>query len=206
MQRFKEVFQDDLSVTRENYFMSVVKAVVISLLLLISLELSSHHAFSSLFLLIIVSVIAKFAGFRLVTFKKLTLNHVVYIVCAFLLVIGLDTLYTHIFPVPTNQEELDMDIQNQTFLVSLLSIAVIPAIAEELIFRGFILTIMFRKHLFLGLIISSALFAYAHDSDTLIGYLPYFYAALIFGLVYLKTKRLEVAILAHFLNNFLSLF
>ncbi|HDP4600441.1 TPA: CPBP family intramembrane metalloprotease SdpA, partial [Staphylococcus aureus] len=52
---------------------------------------------------------------------------------------------------------------------------------------------------------SSLVFASLHESDTWIGYLPYLYSGLIFGLIYIKTKRLEVVIFMHFLNNLLAL-
>ncbi|MBH4726473.1 CPBP family intramembrane metalloprotease SdpA, partial [Staphylococcus aureus] len=51
----------------------------------------------------------------------------------------------------------------------------------------------------------SLVFASLHESDTWIGYLPYLYSGLIFGLIYIKTKRLEVVIFMHFLNNLLAL-
>ncbi|SUK95849.1 CAAX protease self-immunity family protein [Staphylococcus aureus] len=52
---------------------------------------------------------------------------------------------------------------------------------------------------------SSLVFASLHESDTWFGYLPYLYSGFDFWSILYKTKRLEVVILMHFLNNLLAL-
>ena len=42
-----------------------------------------------------------------------------------------------------------------------------------------IIRVVFRKHLFIGLVVSSLVFASLHESDTWIGYLPYLYSGVI---------------------------
>ncbi|PNZ73080.1 CPBP family intramembrane metalloprotease [Mammaliicoccus stepanovicii] len=128
--------------------------------------------------------------------------HFVYILGGYILMYLLDTIYLHFYPLPTNEELLENSTNSLPIWISIVSIAIIPAIIEEIIFRIFILRVVFRNHLLIGLIVSSLAFAAVHDSDTLIGYLPYFLSGLIFGFAYLKTRRIEVPILIHFLNNF----
>ncbi|WP_258026808.1 CPBP family intramembrane glutamic endopeptidase, partial [Staphylococcus aureus] len=139
------------------------------------------------------------------SFKKLTMSQVIYIIGGALLIYGLDHLYLHFHDVPTNEQELDRELQHMPLYMSIVTIAIIPAIVEEIVFRGMIIRVVFRKHLFIGLVVSSLVFASLHESDTWIGYLPYLYSGVIFGLIYLKTKRLEVVILIHFINNLSSL-
>ncbi|HDJ7734200.1 TPA: CPBP family intramembrane metalloprotease SdpA, partial [Staphylococcus aureus] len=107
--------------------------------------------------------------------------------------------------VPANEQQLEQEIRNTPFYISIFTVTIIPAIVEEIVFRGMIIRVIFRKHLFLGLLVSSLVFASLHESETWIGYLPYLYSGLIFGLIYIKTKRLEVVIFMHFLNNLLAL-
>ncbi|HDL6589279.1 CPBP family intramembrane metalloprotease SdpA, partial [Staphylococcus aureus] len=118
---------------------------------------------------------------------------------------GLDNLYLYFHDVPANELQLEQEIRNTPFYISIFTVTIIPAIVEEIVFRGMIIRVIFRKHLFLGLLVSSLVFASLHESDTWIGYLPYLYSGLIFGLIYIKTKRLEVVIFMHFLNNLLAL-
>ena len=75
--------------------------------------------------------------------------------------------------------------------IALFSTAIIPPITEEIICRGLIIRILFRNHLFLGFIVSTVFFTLIHESNTLIGYLPYFYSGLIFWLYLLKNKTIR---------------
>uniref|UniRef100_UPI00210A17A2 CPBP family intramembrane glutamic endopeptidase n=1 Tax=Staphylococcus aureus TaxID=1280 RepID=UPI00210A17A2 len=99
----------------------------------------------------------------------------------------------------------DNDVNFLVYIFYIFTVTIIPAIVEEIVFRGMIIRVIFRKHLFLELLVSSLVFASLHESDTWIGYLPYLYTGLIFGLIYIKTKRLEMVIFLHFLNNLLAL-
>ncbi|PNZ72245.1 CPBP family intramembrane metalloprotease [Mammaliicoccus stepanovicii] len=198
-----EIFKDDLSVSRENYFMALVKACIISLILFYLLDQGEDHPILCLILVSSIVLLIKYIGLNFIEFKKLTVTHLLIILFGYLLTYGFDTIYLFFNPLPTNQAFFDDSTQRLPLWASIISLAILPAIIEEFIFRGFMLSVIFRKHLFIGLIVSSVVFAVAHDSDTLIGYLPYFVKGLIFGLAYLKTRRIEVAILTHFLNNFM---
>ncbi|CAC7309323.1 CAAX amino terminal protease family protein [Staphylococcus aureus] len=205
MQKFKDLFYDDLSVTRGNYFLTLLYAFLITIILLIGFVVSDTHILYGMFIVLIGIVLLRLFKINLLSFKKLTMSQVIYIIGGALLIYGLDHLYLHFHDVPTNEQELDRELQHTPLYMSIVTIAIIPAIVEEIVFRGMIIRVVFRKHLFIGLVVSSLVFASLHESDTWIGYLPYLYSGVIFGLIYLKTKRLEVVILIHFINNLSSL-
>lgn len=205
MQKFKDLFYDDLSVARGNYFLTLLYAFLITIILLIGFVVSDTHILYGMFIVLIGIVLLRLFKINLLSFKKLTMSQVIYIIGGELLIYGLDHLYLHFHDVPTNEQELDRELQHTPLYMSIVTIAIIPAIVEEIVFRGMIIRVVFRKHLFIGLVVSSLVFASLHESDTWIGYLPYLYSGVIFGLIYLKTKRLEVVILIHFINNLSSL-
>lgn len=203
--RNNNIFVDDLSVTKDNYLIAVLKMLVIFLVINYGTDVSIDHEYVGLFIILLGVVLLKVLNINLLSFKKLKFTHILYIIFGYLLMYGLDSLYAMFAPPTLNDTLLDEEFEDIPFHLSLISIAIIPPITEEIICRGLILRVLFRNHLFLGLIVSSIFFALIHASDTLIGYLPYFYSGLIFGYTYLKTKRLEVPILIHFINNLLAI-
>ncbi len=86
-------------------------------------------------------------------------------------------------------------------ILALIVIAVIPAIAEEWVFRGIIqnLFIEWTKNNWIGLLIASLIFSAIHFQFQ--GFLPRFLLGFILGLIYLKTGNLWYSILLHFFNN-----
>ncbi|CDR28273.1 CPBP family intramembrane glutamic endopeptidase [Staphylococcus schweitzeri] len=203
--KFNQFFYDDLSVVKGNYLLNLIKSLFITLILLIGFVVSDSKLFYSVFIVLIGIMMMKIFKINLLSLEKLTLSQIIYIICGTLLIYGLDNLYLHFHDVPTNEQELDQELRNTPLYISIFTVAIIPAIVEEIIFRGIIIRVIFRNHLFIGLIVSSLVFASLHESESWIGYLPYFYSGLIFGYSYLKTKRLEVPILIHFINNFLAI-
>ncbi|HDC8654799.1 TPA: CPBP family intramembrane metalloprotease [Staphylococcus aureus] len=203
--RNNNIFVDDLSVTKDNYLIAVLKMLVIFLVINYGTDVSYDHEYIGLFIILLGVVFLKVLNINLLSFKKLKFTHMLYIIFRFLLMYGLDNLYDMFAPPTLNETLIDEEFEDVPYHLALISIAIIPPITEEIICRGLIIRVLFRNHLFLGLIVSSIFFALIHESDTLIGYLPYFYSGLIFGYTYLKTKRLEVPILIHFINNLLAI-
>ncbi len=203
--RNNNIFVDDLSVTKDNYLIAVLKMLVIFLVINYGTDVSYDHEYIGLFIILLGVVFLKVLNINLLSFKKLKFTHTLYIIFGFLLMYGLDNLYDMFAPPTLNETLIDEEFEDVPYHLALISIAIIPPITEEIICRGLIIRVLFRNHLFLGLIVSSIFFALIHESDTLIGYLPYFYSGLIFGYTYLKTKRLEVPILIHFINNLLAI-
>ncbi|HCV8021210.1 TPA: CPBP family intramembrane metalloprotease [Staphylococcus aureus] len=203
--RNNNIFVDDLSVTKDNYLIAVLKMLVIFLVINYGTDVSYDHEYIGLFIILLGVVFLKVLNINLLSFKKLKFTHMLYNIFGFLLMYGLDNLYDMFAPPTLNETLIDEEFEDVPYHLALISIAIIPPITEEIICRGLIIRVLFRNHLFLGLIVSSIFFALIHESDTLIGYLPYFYSGLIFGYTYLKTKRLEVPILIHFINNLLAI-
>ncbi|WP_348619844.1 CPBP family intramembrane glutamic endopeptidase [Pedobacter lusitanus] len=87
------------------------------------------------------------------------------------------------------------------FLINILVIALIPAIGEELIFRGGVqrsFTRMF-KNPHVAIWISAFIFSAIHLQ--FFGFFPRLFLGAAFGYIYLWTGSLWYAMLAHFLNN-----
>ena len=88
------------------------------------------------------------------------------------------------------------------YIVSLISLAVLPAICEELLFRGVIVNCLKQKGYMFAIFMSSIMFAIFHFSLSQLIY-PFCFG-IILSVVYLKTKNLLFPILLHFANNALS--
>ena len=86
-------------------------------------------------------------------------------------------------------------------LVNLVIIAVLPAICEELCFRGALQRIMIHctKSPWAGIIITSVLFSALHLQFQ--GFLPRMFLGVVLGALYWYSGSLWTSILAHFVNN-----
>lgn len=56
MQKFKDLFYDDLSVARGNYFLTLLSAFLITIILLIGFVVSDTHILYGVFIVLIGSV------------------------------------------------------------------------------------------------------------------------------------------------------
>jgi membrane protease YdiL (CAAX protease family) len=88
--------------------------------------------------------------------------------------------------------------------VNLIMIAVLPAIGEELFFRGVIqrIFIEWTGKAWLGVLLGAFLFSFMHFQ--FYGFIPRFYLGVIFGFIYLWTGSVWIPVFAHFLNNTFS--
>lgn len=86
-------------------------------------------------------------------------------------------------------------------LFSLLVMAVVPAIGEEMIFRGFIQRHLIRltKKPVLGIVLTALVFSLAHFQIQ--RFLAIFLLGAVLGLLFFWTKNLWIPIAAHCLNN-----
>lgn len=91
------------------------------------------------------------------------------------------------------------------FLVNLLVLAVVPAIGEELIFRGLVLRIIasWTGSKTKGVWISAALFSAMHMQ--FYGFLPRLLLGALLGYLFVWSRTIWVPIAAHFANNALAL-
>lgn len=144
--------------------------------------------------------------------KRLMLGlAVLCILLAFPFVIWLGELNQHI-PLPKWMTEMEKDTARQLeallkvnspidIFVNVFIIAVLPAICEELCFRGALQRIIIHcsKNAWLGIIITSILFSALHLQFQ--GFLPRMFLGVVLGALYWYSGSLWTSILAHFVNN-----
>ncbi|TLX73890.1 CPBP family intramembrane metalloprotease [Labilibacter sediminis] len=89
-------------------------------------------------------------------------------------------------------------------VVNVIIIAVLPAIGEELLFRGALQRIFFNlfKNTHLAIIITAVLFSAMHIQ--FFGFLPRLVLGLIFGYLVVYSGNIWMGIAAHFTNNFMA--
>jgi membrane protease YdiL (CAAX protease family) len=90
-------------------------------------------------------------------------------------------------------------------VVNIVMITVLPAIGEELIFRGILQRIFVRmfRSVYAGVIFTAFLFSTVHFQ--FLGFLPRFILGLVCGLLFLWTGKLWLPVIVHFLNNSVAL-
>ena len=94
------------------------------------------------------------------------------------------------------------DMKNRTdYFISIIVIALMPAIFEEMLFRGCLQQVMISltKNAFWGILITSALFSAIHFSYY--GFLPRLFLGMVLGYIFYYSKNIWLNILGHFLNN-----
>lgn len=92
--------------------------------------------------------------------------------------------------------------ENPILIILLLGIA--APIMEEIVFRGGIIGFWLEKFPIAAIALSSILFGLVHGPTNIISFLIYGLMGLILSFAYYKTKRIEVSISIHFLNNILA--
>ncbi len=87
------------------------------------------------------------------------------------------------------------------YLVSLIMIALLPALFEEMIFRGALQNLCSRatKKPILSIVITAAVFSAIHGSY--IGFLPRFVLGFVLGWMFYRTNNLWLSVVGHFVNN-----
>jgi hypothetical protein len=90
------------------------------------------------------------------------------------------------------------------FIINLFIMALLPAIGEELFFRGALQKTLLRwnNKPWLSILLSSIVFALLHG--TFFKILPIFVLGLMLGTVYHVTRNIWYCIIIHFLNNALA--
>jgi membrane protease YdiL (CAAX protease family) len=90
------------------------------------------------------------------------------------------------------------------FSIAMFVVAVLPAIGEEIVFRGLLQNEFYRntKNIHLSIWISAVLFSAIHIQ--FFGFVPRMLLGAMFGYLYHWSGSLSMAILAHFINNAFS--
>lgn len=109
--------------------------------------------------------------------------------------------YTHLLPPPTPVVLREAEGLQTLFVVGV--VVLLAPLAEEVFFRGFLLTGLSPRFTRPGaLVLSSALFAVLHGAVGLM--VPVFFAGLILGVLFLRSGSLAVPFTAHALQNALA--
>lgn len=87
------------------------------------------------------------------------------------------------------------------FLLQLLVVALVPAVCEEVFFRGALQQVLHDclKNGHVAIIVTALIFSLAHGD--LYGFLPRFFMGLLLGYLFWQSGSLVVNICAHFFNN-----
>jgi len=127
-------------------------------------------------------------------------------VAAILCSVGFTLFYIYIISLAYSfRYGWDTDIvgSSDNFLVSLIDTAIIPAIAEEIMDKGLIFSILKKNFSTItSVIITSILFSAGHRD--LIRFIPLFLFSCYFFWVYLRTGSIILPIMLHFVNNLFS--
>lgn len=91
-----------------------------------------------------------------------------------------------------------------SLLTSILFMALMPAIAEEIFFRGFLMNVFngVFKNMHVAILVTAILFSVIHLQFA--KFIPMFFLALVFGYAAYWTGSIWTSIAAHFINNTLA--
>lgn len=152
-----------------------------------------------------------FLGLKPAPLKSMYILAIVIIIVAFPFVFWLGEM-NQLIPLPKWMGDLEQEAtkQMQQFLkarhigdviLNVLIIALLPAIGEEVCFRGALQRIMIHitKNAWTGIIVTSILFSALHLQFQ--GFIPRMFLGIILGAIYWYSGSLWPSILAHFVNN-----
>lgn len=120
-------------------------------------------------------------------------------------IIPMAYLNSLIFPVTadTSTELFGLDFSEPYKLVlSMISTAIVPAFAEEFLFRGMIVSNIKPYSKSAAVIISAVAFGLMHQNPMQLLYATA--AGLVLGFIYVETESIWCCITLHFINNFIS--
>jgi membrane protease YdiL (CAAX protease family) len=85
--------------------------------------------------------------------------------------------------------------------VNIFIMAILPALGEELLFRGIFQPLFagLTRNIHWGIIITALLFSFFHFE--FYGFLPRFLLGILFGYLFIWTSSIWIPVLAHFVNN-----
>ena len=153
-------------------------------------------------------VFCKKLGFLTPSKDFLTKKNIIYILVGTLIArtVGIGgTLLLNVTGVTqtANDEAIGQLFTGENPLLIILLIGIAAPIMEEIVFRGGIVGYLFKDLPVVGIIVSSVLFGLMHSPTNIISFLIYGLIGLTCAIAYFKTRRLEVSIAIHFLNNIL---
>ena len=103
-----------------------------------------------------------------------------------------------------NQDAIVQLLAGVPVWLALLITALLPALAEEIIFRGYLYKKLFGDLSIVGLVLSSLIFGLMHGQTDWLSCFVYSSSGLILGYSYYKTGYLVYSMVIHLLNNGLT--
>jgi len=160
----------------------------------------------SVVLLLAVIYLLVFAGKKTFHFKW-QLRYFIYLLLGYIILYMSDFLLSYFIPSSSNQISLNETIEmmgRQEFPYFLLIVCFIGPIAEELIYRGVLMTTFFKNSPWYGdVLLSAIIFGCIHINFALTPLAFFIYASggLILAILYRMTKTLYYPIVVHILIN-----
>lgn len=105
----------------------------------------------------------------------------------------------------SNQEAINSIMSESSLISSIFVVAIVAPICEEVICRGIIPTKLFEGYEKIGYIFGCFLFTIAHIPNNLPSFLIYGWMSAVLTWTAYRTKRLEMSILLHLVNNGVSI-
>ncbi|MAS52717.1 MAG: hypothetical protein CMD20_05890 [Flavobacteriales bacterium] len=127
--------------------------------------------------------------------------------------IGLDALQESLLGIDTLSDKESLISQyilllpnvDRGWIITLIGLALIPAIGEELMFRGYLMNLFSQKSNYHnGIALSALVFAFVHFNFS--NFFYYFVLGVVMGYVYYWGRNLLFPIIIHFINNALVVF
>lgn len=169
-------------------------------------SLASQIGFISLFF--IYNKIYKINTKKVLNIKKINIKTIlILILLAVVMLFGFNyflSIFDYFFEYIGYKQPADLSLPINTvwwYLIDIIVLAVLPAIAEELIFRGMVFNGLKDYGIKKAVVGSALLFALMHTSPLQTVY-PLIFGVLL-ALVYLITKNILAPIILHFINNFM---
>lgn len=204
--KFKSIWEDTDPISANSYkyvFWQSLLLIVTLMLAYTSIGLSQNLwilIVGAMFMMLSIFFIEKFK-FNIFNFEQIQLKYFIFTVS--LTVIGLIVYWSisMIAGQPQNQLEVYKDLRTLPIAVSIVIFVILGPIFEELIFRVFIMKGIFKGHLLIGYIVSNILFGIIHGPVNVGEFVIYLVLGFVFASIYIITKRIELSILSHALNN-----
>ena len=142
-----------------------------------------------------------------ISFKKVNFISIISYLTIFISIFIFGNLATNLITVGTNADtstvEYIIDFIREYKLLSIFIVALLPAVIEEIVFRGVIQYNFNKKYnIVFSILVSSLLFGIAHMN--LFQFIFTFILGIFLGYVYYDSKNIIVPILFHFTNNLLA--
>ena len=127
--------------------------------------------------------------------------------------IGLDSLQESWLGIDTVADNVNLISQyilllpndQRGWIITLIGLALIPAIGEELMFRGYLMNVFSQKSNYHnGIAVSALIFALVHFNLT--NFFYYFVLGVVMGYIYFWGRNLIFPIIIHFINNSMVVF